>query len=52
MGYAIFSGRVALTVIKSAIREIVYLKMTLATCGSLALTASEYDGREGSHWRF
>ena len=41
----LFFWRLGLTVIKSAIRVIVNLKVTLATCGSLASTvsASEND---------
>ena len=37
----LFVWRLALTVIKSAIRVIVNLKVTLATCGLLASTVSD-----------
>ena len=39
----LFFWRLVLTVIKSAIRVIVNLKVTLATCGSLASTVSESE---------
>ena len=39
----LFFWRLALTVIKSAIRVIVNLKVTLATCGSLASTVSDSE---------
>ena len=39
----LFCWRLALTVIKSAIRVIVSLKVTLAMCGSLASTVSDSE---------
>ena len=39
----LFRWRLALTVIKSAIRVIVSLKVTLAMCGSLASTVSDSE---------
>ena len=39
----LFFWRLAWTVIKSAIRVIVNLKVTLATCGSLASTVSDSE---------
>ncbi len=39
----LFFWRLALTMIKSAIRVIVNLKVTLATCGSLASTVSDSE---------
>ena len=39
----LFFWRLALTVIKSEIRVIVNLKVTLATCGSLASTVSDSE---------
>ena len=42
----LFCWRLALTVIKSAIRVIVNLKATLAMCGSLALTVSDSENED------
>ena len=42
----LFFWRLALTVIKSAIRVIVNLKVTLATCGSLASTVSDSENND------
>ena len=39
----LFCWRLALTVIKSAIRVIVNLKVTIAMCGSLASTVSDSE---------
>ncbi len=39
----LFCGHLVLTVIKSAIRVIVNLKVTLAMCGSLASTVSDRE---------
>ena len=41
-----FFWRLALTVIKSAIRVIVNLKVNLATCGSLASTVSDSENND------
>ncbi len=42
----LFFWRLALTVIKSAIRVIVNLKVNLATCGSLASTVSDSENND------
>ena len=42
----LFFWHLALTVIKSAIRVIVNLKVTLATCGSLASTVSDSENND------
>ena len=44
----LFFWRLALTVIKSAIRVIDNLKVTLATCGSLASTVSESENNDNA----
>ncbi len=51
IAYMLIFWRLALTVIKSAIRVIVNLKMTLATCGSLALTVSDSKGNDDALFR-
>ena len=42
----LFFWHLAWTVIKSAIRVIVNLKVTLATCGSLASTVSDSENND------
>ena len=44
----LFRWRLALTVIKSAIRVIVSLKVTLAMCGSLASTVSDSENDDNA----